>query len=273
MQQLTTLSNARLYLYQVGDNVTADDALLQLLINQTSGAILSALQRPGLFRTTYTELRDGVGNQRMTLRNFPVLSVSSVQVETQTIPVNTTLGGVGWTVDTWDGTTAGQLSVLQMNGYYFCRGRNNVQVVYDAGYAVEDESYTVTSSTSSGLSKYTAAQPLGSWAQDDGVFYSSGTALTAVSSSPSSGQYSVTNGVYQFNVADAGQVLSIDYSYIPTDLEQACIQWVAERYSYRSRVGITSQTMGGRETSAYDTSAIPAFVALLIDPYKKWLPV
>lgn len=291
--QLTSLTNARLYLYQQGDNVTADDTLLQLLINQLSGAILSDLQRPGIFKTTFTETRNGVGNNVMVLRNYPVLSVSSVTVastsrggqwgyeqsfngNTQVIPPASGFGYTGFSFDPWDGTAAGQPSQLVLNGYTFWRGQNNVQIVYNAGYSVTNESYTVTSSASSGIEKYTALQPYGSWGQDDGVFYSSGTQLTALSSGvqPSgAGQYLVTNGVYQFNVADAGQALNINYSYVPTDLEQACIQWVAERYAYRSRIGQKSKSLASQETASYDISAIPGFVDLLINKYRRWLPI
>lgn len=293
--QLTTLSNARLYAYQAGDQVTADDMLLTLLINQISGAILSNIQRPNLFKSSYVETRDGVGNNVMTLRNYPVLAVSSVTVaatgrgynanwgyqqsmngSTQIIPQSTQFGNSGYSFATWDGTTAGNPAQVTLNGYTFWRGRNNVQIVYTAGYSVTGEGYTVTSSTSSGISKYTALQPYGTWGQDDGVFYSSGSSLTALSSgnSPSSaGQYLVTGGEYQFYVADAGQALSINYSYIPTDLEQACIQWVAERYAYRSRIGQKSKTVGGQETSAYDLKAIPDYVDLLLNPFRLWLPI
>lgn len=292
---LTTLSNLRQYLYQAGDQTTYDDALLSVYITQISGAILSYIQRPSLFKTTYTELRDGVGNNSLTLRNFPVLAVSSVTVasttggygnysnncypstgQTAVIPAQASFGQSGFTYDMWDGTSAGNMSQVTLNGYWFWRGRNNVQIVYNAGYSVVGEQYTVTSSTSSGLSKYTALQPLGSWGQDDGVFYSSGVQLSSLPSSmtPSSaGQYLVSNGVYQFNSSDSGQLLNINYSYVPTDVEQACIQWIAERYAYRSRIGQKSASLGGQETSAYDLTPMPGYVALLLNPYRKWLPV
>lgn len=297
--QLTNLANLKLYIFQSGDSVTADDSLLTLFITQISGAILSELQRPGLFKTTFTETRSGVGNNLMVLRNFPVLSVSSLTVAFQpagqggyggnfngvgystlggtvSIPAAASFGATGYSFDVWDGTAAGQNSKLTLNGYAYPRGNNNVQIVYSAGYSIQNEAYTVTSSTSSGLSKYTALQPLGSWGQDDGVFYSSGSSLTALpaGSTPSSaGQYVVTNGEYQFNAADVGQALNINYSYVPNDLEQACIQWVAERYAYRSRIGLKSQTIGGQTTSAYDLKAVPDFVEVLINKYRKWLPL
>jgi hypothetical protein len=290
---LTTLSNVKLYAYQNGDQVTSDDTLLQLTINQLSQAILSYIQRPALFKASYTETRDGIGNQSMTLRNYPVLSVSSVTVaatlsgyggsqtpsngSAQSIPQASSFGYSGYTFDVWDGTVADNPAQLTLNGYWFPRGRNNVQIVYSAGYSVQNEAYTVTSSaTSSGLQKYTALQPYGAWGQDDGVFYSSGTQLTALpaGNTPSSaGQYVVTNGDYQFDVSDAGQALNINYSYIPADIEQACIQWVIDRYKYRGRVGEKTKSLSGTETASYAISAMPDFVKLLLNPFCKWLPI
>lgn len=55
------------------------------------------------------------------------------------------------------------------------------------------------------------------WTGDEGVIYASGTAaqngqkLTKVSSSPSTGQYSVSAGVYTFAAADTGLLVNISY--------------------------------------------------------------
>jgi hypothetical protein len=45
------------------------------------------------------------------------------------------------------------------------------------------------------------------------VSYQGGSALTVVSSSPAQGQYSVSGGVYQFNVADVLAKVSISYRF------------------------------------------------------------
>lgn len=287
---LTTLANVKQYIYGAGQTATTDDKYLLQTLNQLSGAILDYIQRPVLFKTTYTERRDGVGNTSMTLRNYPVLSVSSLTVAAGynyagvgngTIPAASSIGQSGYLVDLWDGTIADNPHRITLNGYCFPRGKNNVQIVYTAGYSIT-ETYTISSTTTSsgaaGLDKYTALQPYGTWGQDDGVVYaSSGVALTSLPSSassvPTAGQYVVTNGVYQFSGSDNGLAVKVSYSYIPSALEQACIQWVAERYSYKSRIGQKSKSLGGNETASYDLKAIPDFVEVMVNPYKKWMPL
>jgi hypothetical protein len=74
----------------------------------------------------------------------------------------------------------------------------------------------------------------------------------------------------------------ISYSFIPADLEEACIQMVAERYYYRERVGAMSKALAGQETVSWMrgggrygsgvTRDLPPEVAALIDPYISVIP-
>jgi hypothetical protein len=64
----------------------------------------------------------------------------------------------------------------------------------------------------------------------------------------SSGQYAVVNGVYSFAPADAGSTVLLTYGYVPADLASCCMDWAAERYAYRSRIGQHSKSLGGQET-------------------------
>ena len=61
--------------------------------------------------------------------------------------------------------------------------------------------------------------------------------LQASANIPSQGQYNVSSGVYAFAAADAGAAVLISYGFIPAAINNACIEWVAERYRYRTRVG------------------------------------
>ena len=104
-------------------------------------------------------------------------------------------------------------------------------------------------------------QPIGIWCLDNGVKYAdTGLALTPVSTSPATGQYipppdpppTLANlGLYTFSSADAGRGILITYSFVPADLESACIQLVAETYAYRDRIGQLDKTLGGQETIRY----------------------
>jgi hypothetical protein len=51
------------------------------------------------------------------------------------------------------------------------------------------------------------------WVWDGGVSYAGGAALAAVSASPAQGQYAVSGGVYQFNVADALAQVEVTYRF------------------------------------------------------------
>ena len=63
-------------------------------------------------------------------------------------------------------------------------------------------------------------------------------ALAAVTGTPALGQYSVSNGVYAFSAADAGQPVLISYGYVPQDLAQAALELAAGRFRAAERIGI-----------------------------------
>ncbi len=50
---------------------------------------------------------------------------------------------------------------------------------------------------------------------DVGVSYQGGNALTRVSSSPTQGQYTVADGLYTFNILDAGALIYLNYAILP----------------------------------------------------------
>jgi hypothetical protein len=117
----------------------------------------------------------------------------------------------------------------------------------------------------------TVAQEQGIWCKDNGVMYADGTALMPVASITAAGQYippvDSAPGVYTFGVADADASVLISYSFIPADLEEACNQMVAERFSYRSRVGDISKSLGGQETVRFMRGGLPPEVHAMIAPY------
>ncbi|MBI3447225.1 MAG: hypothetical protein HY055_18115 [Magnetospirillum sp.] len=77
-----------------------------------------------------------------------------------------------------------------------------------AGYTTVTEEHTVPLAAPHQVTvDYTGAP----WA-DHGVKYGDGTALTAITGTPTAGQYAVAGGVYTFAAADAGAELEISYS-------------------------------------------------------------
>ena len=77
------------------------------------------------------------------------------------------------------------------------------------------------------------------------------------------------NGVYSFAQADAGSTVLLTYGYVPADLASCCMDWAAERYAYRSRIGQHSKSLGGQETMAFIVKDIPDFVASALSPYRR----
>jgi len=172
--------------------------------------------------------------------------------------------------------------VVQFRNGFFFIGAQNVVVNYTAGYLVSSEPQTVPLSAPYVV---TTNQFQGIQSHDDGVVYATGGLLSPVATITTGGQYlapvDANPGVYSFGLSDAGKSLFISYSFIPADLEEACIQMVAERYSYRSRVGQLGKSLGGQETMRYLRGGgrpdefyygLPPEVVELIQPYISVIP-
>lgn len=269
---LTNLADVKAWL---GVSSSGADALLSSLVTQTSRVILNSLNRGSLLPFTYNDVRDGQGGARLLLKNWPVISVNSLAINGVAIPASavwaagTTLQA-GYVIDAIDDPTPpGDMQQLSLVGYRFTRGIQNVVLSYTAGYQVSAETQTIPGAPY----QVVAMQPYGAWASDRGVAYASGSSLVAVVGVPTAGQYSVSNGVYTFSAADSGRSVALSYGFVPSDLALACKMWVAEIYSYTSRIGVHSKTLGGQETISYDTAAIPSRVAQMLQNYRRVVPL
>lgn len=262
---LVSLAGVQAWLGQTSDSVN-----LGALITQVSRAILTSLGRASILPTSYLETRDGDGHRALILRNWPVLSVNSLVVNGQAIAATAplSLGSAvqsGYVLEQADLTPPGRMQALLLRDAWFCRGAQNVSVTYRAGYQVTGEAAVVPVSPAT----IAAQAPFGAWASDGGVTYANGGALAPVAGAPGLGQYSVAGGVYTFSVADAGASVLLTYGFVPADLGEATLEWVAERYAYKAHIGQKSKSLGGQETVSYDLSAVPAFVAAALQPYRR----
>jgi hypothetical protein len=104
---------------------TVDAALLQQLVTAASGFIQAWLNRTFAI-TAYTEMRDGSGGTRLMTANYPVVSVTGVQVDQTVIAAQPASGQVGYFNDS--------TSIL-LYGYCFNRGQSNIVLQYTAGFA------------------------------------------------------------------------------------------------------------------------------------------
>ncbi|MGH9569214.1 MAG: hypothetical protein ACRD4F_06225 [Candidatus Angelobacter sp.] len=123
---LCTLADLRSWLPNQGNN---DDSTLQSLITNGSLQILQYINRPHIVASVLgplAETYDGNGSDRLLPRNFPVLSVASVTVDGNLVPLAPAPWSAGFL---WDGRR-----ILLRGGFTFTCGVQNIQLSYTAGY-------------------------------------------------------------------------------------------------------------------------------------------
>jgi hypothetical protein len=248
-----------------------DDPLLGRLITQVSRAILSHIDRAMVLPAPFVETHDGDGGSIIVLQQWPVNAITSCSVNGVAIAAAAPLApgqarASGYVLEPAQTAPPGRMQRLSLRGSWFQRGVQNVSIAYQAGYQVTGESALVPFTAPYEI---LAEAPYGDWASDVGVVYANGVALTAVSGAPAAGQYSVAGGVYTFAAADLGAAVRLSYGYVPADLGFCCLDWAAELYAYRARIGQNSKSLGGQETSSFIVKDIPDFVATALQPFKR----
>ena len=121
---------------------SSEDTLLQNLITRGSLQMLRWMNRDHIIATSYTENRDGSDALFILPRNFPLISVSSVMIDNIAVPAATSQVAAGFVFDARKimlrGGSSAFYSLAPYNSQYqyrFTRGFQNVQLVYQAGYA------------------------------------------------------------------------------------------------------------------------------------------
>lgn len=267
---LITASDLNQWL-DITSNDLATEPVLGQLITQISRAILNILDRPSILPANYTEILNGSHGHSVLLRNWPVNSISSCSINGVTIPASPPLSTngrpqMGYVLDMPDSSPPGRMQRLYLRHYSFAPGVQNISVSYNAGYQ-----YSETLNVSGSSPGVSATEPYGAWRSDIGVVGPNGAAFQAVEGTPSSGQYNAASGVYNFYAGDFGETsnVTITYGYIPSDLANCCMEWAAERYAYRSRIGQQSKSLGGQETVSFIVKEIPDYVARVLQPYRR----
>lgn len=267
---LTTLANVKAW---QGITTTDSDPQISALISASSRMIYSFLGRPSLLPRSWTDRYDGrVGQTRVLLRNWPVISVQSVQAGVSSLSaVDPSRPTIGYALapDPWGGAPPGAPQTLDLYGGAIA-DRQGLIVTYTAGH--QD---TFSGVVPSGGGTIVPSSAYGAWATDQGVvFTNTGAALALVSGTPAAGQYAVSaTGTYTFAAADQNAPVSISFGFIPSELGQACVELVAQRLFAGSRVGVKSKSLGGQETVGYDTAGIPDAVKMMLQPYRKVVPL
>ena len=240
----------------------ADDALLGRLVGAVSRAILAYLGRPSILPAAFVEHFLGGGERALTLSRWPVQGVLSCTIDGAPVaPEDLAL-------DPADEAPPGRPQRLSLKtGRFPCGAR--IEAAYSAGYQISGETAAAPAAAPFSLA---AAAPYGEWACDGGVRLAGGAPLRRVAEAPGAGEYAVEDGVYLFSPADAGASVELAYGYVPADLALCCMDWTAERYAYRSRIGQSSKSLGGQETIAFIVSDMPDFVRGALQPYRRIAP-
>ena len=245
---LTSLSDCKAWL---GLTSTGDDSVLASLITAISAAVLADLGRTVLPAIVTDTLRGGFDS--LPLRQWPVTSIVGVTVDGVALAAAPVPGVAGWWLDPPDPTPPASAQWLHSIAGCFPRGRRNIAVTYRAGYEVLGEAALVPAAAPYVV---TAQAPFGAWCLDTGVL-------------GSPGPYTVAAGIYTFTAASAGAAITLSYGYVPADLARACLEWVADRYAARSRIGVSAKTLGGQETASFVVKAMPDVVSRLLQPYRR----
>jgi hypothetical protein len=268
---LTTLQRLKQWL---GITSSDADSLLARLITSASRFALITIQIKSVARTACSEVYDGYGQTFMVLRNWPIIEVTQVLCGgggSLDIPESTGIPPEnGFYIDPYQGPGY-QSQVLNLIGYCFPRGRAAVFVQYFAGFQIDNEPQTIPA-----VSAYTV-NTLNLWAGGVEVLRAGTLApFVLVEATPGANEYTISDdGLYTFNVADAGVDVLITYSYVPSPIEQAVIELVSQGFKYKDRIGINSKTLAGgvTETVAFDNSFLTTRVSSLLDGYRRVSPI
>lgn len=80
------------------------------------------------------------------------------------------------------------------------------------------------------------------------------------------GGYAFHRGSYNCQIT-----YTAGYDEVPDDVQQACIELVAQRYRAKDRIGLISKGLAG-ETTTYEIKALPDHVKLILQQYRRVAP-
>lgn len=139
---LTTVDAVKAWLGIALANTSCDETIQwlitgfsQYVLNRTGVASFNSIQ-------TYTEIYDGNNHARIFLRNYPIISISNVQIGTYSVPQSTSITTPGVFIEQLPRSIAFRsspsnysLPPYQLFPYCFTEGIGNIQITYTAGYA------------------------------------------------------------------------------------------------------------------------------------------
>lgn len=269
-ERLTTLAIVKDWL---GIDTSDSDATLIRIIDAASQFALNYMNRDGgLAAKDYVQNFRGNGKDTMLLRNWPVLSITSVGINGTSIGAGArSAAGMPDSGFYLSDDRSGPQSV-DLFGYSFYY-RTPCQVVYRAGYETSQTTVLAKSGDPEVVQFTPTAE--GQWTKDEGVTID-GVALMKVDSDPQAGEYSVDDwGTYTFNLADDGKTAVFTYAYAPWDIAQGVVEIIGEWFKRKDRIGVLSKSLSGGvgETVTFLQSDMNDAVRASLQPYRNVIPV
>src|SRR5271157_3816901 len=98
----------------LGVQSSADDLLLASLISQISRAICTYLNRPFIWPRNVMDVFDGNGRDKIQLRHWPVVAVTSVSIDGRAVPQAATEMSAGWLIEAGDDEPPGAMQKMML---------------------------------------------------------------------------------------------------------------------------------------------------------------
>jgi len=183
-------------------------------------------------RRNVVESSDGLGGDRLLLRNWPVGAITSVSVDGLEIPPAGPTPSLRLHAGSERRRTARRdAAIVSVGAYRFCRGRQNIVVAIARAMRLSGEAQSVPAAA-----PFTSP-PRALWRLRDryGRRLCERRGADASRRPSFAGQYAVdpTSGHIRSRRRTQAQHLAV-LGYVPADLSQAALEWVAERYRYKT---------------------------------------
>lgn len=287
MTDLITLAQAKNYL-QIQPAQTNDDTQLSDFITGASQEFLTQTAQPYIAQTAFTERRNGTGTALMTMKNRPLISISSLVISN--FPVNPSPDGVqagyyfdvgGTTIFLVGGYTAGNIAfrALGFQGYpgRFVKGYGNVFITGTAGYPNQPASLSAIVPAADPpnvvIDYFNAA--FVQMVVSAGVTIlnqNTDTPFTLVTGVPVAGEYVLNpDGTIVFAAADTGVPVLISYTQtgIPADIQKCVYEMVGWVYKQRDRIGKSSVRFADNLSESFKTTPFSDMSKLTIQRYTR----
>lgn len=257
---LTTLANVKQYL---SITTTNQDALITSLIARESALVEAWTGRTFPSVSNTNKRLNGNGSKKLVLPDQPILSVSAVSILGSAISSSADGVAAGFMFDDTCLYLVGGIAGMSW-GDRFPNVPQSVTVSWEAGYQTSETAFVPTGNTPTitPVNGGTAATVVSV------VDNTTGLTMTQVGSSPLTGQFSFSAGVFTFNSAQYNDSVTMTYKYIPAAVEQAVIEMVGLDLQQRTNIGINSKTLA-TESITYEKKGISDSAKELLMPYRR----